>query len=133
VPRRADPGATGICGQICGDGLDCASQRCDSDAGIVGVCKDPGAPCDKNHPCSWGQICSGHGVVSRCRWATELAAATRGPCASDGDCGAGLKCFKRDGATAPRGRCEMLCSSAQMTCTGAHQCSDEGICEWLGE
>ncbi len=133
VPRKGDPTGPGVCGEICGDRLDCWSGNCDMKRGIVGICKDPIAACDQHHSCSWGQVCKRRGGVSWCQWPTELSGASRHDCRSDRECDPGLKCFKQAADTASGGRCQMLCSSGVMACTNGHECAGEGICEWLGE
>lgn len=133
VPRKSDPAGLGICGEICGRGMDCPSGRCDTGPGIVGLCRDRVSGCDERHTCEWGQVCAARNVRGSCRWPTALNSTTRHECQTDEACDPGLKCFKKDGPTAERGRCEMLCNSAGMACDSQHQCDGVGICEWLGE
>jgi hypothetical protein len=133
VPKKSNPTGIGICGETCGSDLDCPSGNCNRKPGLVGICADRTTSCDdERRPCGWGQVCKRAGGYGTCEWPTELSAWTRGDCKTDRDCGVGLKCFKRNGEGAASGRCQMLCSSGGMSCTGAHICRD-GICEWLGE
>jgi len=132
VPRKDNPAGVGLCGQICGNDLDCPSGTCNRKPGVVGICAERTTWCDDRHPCGWGRACRMTRVGGVCGWPTELRASTRGACRTDRECGAGLKCFKEGGKDAASGRCQLLCSSGRMSCTGAHICRD-GICEWLGE
>lgn len=129
VPRKSNPTGLGICAEICGGAFDCAPGRCDRGPAIVGICSDRVVGCDARHPCEWGQVCTRGGY---CYWPTRLDSGSRHDCQSDADCGPGLKCFKRGGANAAHGRCELLCNSSHMACEGAHECRGVGICEWLG-
>jgi hypothetical protein len=129
VPRKRDPAGLGICAEICGGAFDCAPGRCDRGPAIVGICSDRVVGCNEQRACEWGQVCTRGGY---CHWPTRLDSGSRHACQNDPDCGPGLKCFKRDGANAAHGRCELLCNSSNMACEGAHECRGVGICEWLG-
>jgi hypothetical protein len=133
VPRKNDPAGLGVCAEICGTSIDCVVGRCDHAPAIVGICSERAAGGDERDSSEWGQVCGRHGRAASCHWRTELNMWTRHDCRSDQECDPGLKCFHREATPAATGRCELLCSSARMACTGAHQCSVEGICEWLGE
>jgi len=133
VPRKSDPAGLGICAEICGSSIDCIVGRCDHAPGIVGICSERAGGGDERASSAWGQVCRRRGRTASCHWPTELNMRTRHDCRSDQECDPGLKCFRRPTGPAATGRCELLCSSARMACTNAHECSGEGICEWLGE